>query len=340
MEIGDTFKTKKILLFSPQFFGYGQAIAHKLRAYGAKVDYFDERPGNDFMTKAIIRVNKSLLSKKIDKYYSDIISKLQQNTYDYVLFLNAEAISAKNLQALRENQAKATFIVYMWDSLKNKKYTLDLLPYFDHKHTFDKEDSLNESYGFGFRPLFFLDAYRDIGKSPNDTPIDLLFVGTVHSDRYKLLLEIKKKCADLGKTVDYFMFFQSKKLFYAQKASNKAFKSAKMSDFEFTPLVRADLIKKISRSKVVLDIQHPAQKGLTMRTIEMIGAKKKMMTTNHEIKGYDFYDPNNIVCLDRNAIEMDKAFFETPYVDIDESVYAKYSIDGWLQDVFSLVKKE
>ena len=94
-------KEKKILIFSPSFFGYGQEIANKLRALGASVKYFDERPGNDFMTKAIIRVNKSLVSKKIHKYHDDIISGLKNDYFDFVLFLNAEAISTKNLKILQ-----------------------------------------------------------------------------------------------------------------------------------------------------------------------------------------------------------------------------------------------
>ncbi len=132
------------------------------------------------------------------------------------------------------------------------------------------------------------------------------------------------------------MFFQSKKLFYIQKTANKAFRMAKMSNFEFNSLSKEELIQRIERSRVVLDIQHPSQKGLTMRTIEMIGAGKKIITTNKEIKEYDFYDPNNIYYLDRDTIELDKSFFETPYQMLDKEIYHKYSVDGWLQDVFSL----
>ncbi|NHF59094.1 hypothetical protein FK220_007070 [Flavobacteriaceae bacterium TP-CH-4] len=334
MKTTKAFISKRILLFSPQFFGYGQEIANKLESFGAEVDYFDERPGNDFVTKAIIRLNKSLLSKKIDRYYQRIISQLKKDTYHFVVFLNAEAISPQNLRLLRENQRAATFVLYMWDSLKNKKYTLDLLPHFDRKLTFDKEDSLVPQYGFHFRPLFFLDMFRDINGCDEQTVTDLLFVGTVHSDRYQLLMDVKKECGKLGKNVDFFMFFPSKKLFYAQKAANKSFKTAKISDFEFNSLGKQALIQKISKSRVVLDIQHPSQKGLTMRTIEMIGAKKKIITTNKEILDYDFYNPNNIYYMNRKNMVLESSFFETPYQDLDNDIYYKYSIEGWLEEVF------
>ena len=333
------FKGKNILLFSPQFFGYGEALADKIKSYGAEVDYYDERPGNDFMTKALIRIDKSLLNRKIHKYYRSIISSLKENHYDYVLFLNLEAISKKDLLELKKSQSSAIFIMYMWDSVKNKKHTASLLPYFDLKHTFDKDDSENQDYkSFKFRPLFFLDEYRNLRKDV-PTEIDLLFIGTIHSDRYQLLMKIRNLCADMGKKTDFFMFFQSKKLFYARKASEKSFSGTKMDDFNFVSLTKEELIKKLVRSKVVLDIQHPSQTGLTMRTIEMIGAEKKIITTNRQIMDYDFYNANNILCLDRDNIKLNTTFFETKYETLDANIYHSYSVEGWLEDVFSIPLK-
>ena len=336
------FKNKRILLFSPKFFDYGSEIARKLREYDAIVDLYDERPGNNFLTKGIIRVNKSLLSKKIDRYYRKIFSELEQEYYDFVLFLNPEAISNKNLDLLKKHQPRAIFIMYMWDSLKNKKYTVNLLPNFDWKYTFDKEDCLINAYELKFRPLFYLDIYRNIESMPNERTIDLLFVGTIHSDRYPLLMRIKNTCRELGKSVDFFMFFQSKYLYYFNRIFNKAFARTKISDFKFKPLNKGQLIEKISQSEVVLDIQHPSQKGLTMRTVEMIGARKKIITTNKEILDYDFYNPDNVYYLDRDNVALDPSFFETPYKELDTAIYHKYSIEGWLEDVFSpaMVKRD
>lgn len=332
--MNDNFIGKKILLFSPKFFGYETEIADKLRSLGGEVDYFDERPGNDFMTKVLIRINKSLLKKKIEKYYKEIISSSAKDYYDFVLFLNPESISQENLKLLKNNQSKAVFVVYMWDSLQNKKNAIDLLPHFDLKHSFDKTDCQNKAFDFRFRPLFFLDAYQKINTVKPE--IDLLFVGTVHSDRYKLLKEIVKKCTELEKKVDFFMFFQNKKLFHARKIIDRTFRTAKKSEFQFTPLRKEELIQKVMNSKVILDIQHPNQKGLTMRTIEMIGAKKKIITTNKEIIKYDFYNANNIFYLDRNNMTLDALFFKTAYQELDEVTYHKYSIEGWLNDVFDV----
>ena len=42
---------KRILYISPKFFGYENKIKQELEDLGAIVDFFDDRPSNDFITK-------------------------------------------------------------------------------------------------------------------------------------------------------------------------------------------------------------------------------------------------------------------------------------------------
>ena len=89
-------------------------------------------------------------------------------------------------------------------------------------------------------------------------------------------------------------------------------------------------------SGVVLDIQHPRQTGLTMRTIEMIRAEKKIITTNPDVSKYDFYNPNNILIIDRKNPKLDVSFFRTKYQPIPKSIYEKYSLNKWIDDVLGI----
>ena len=102
----------------------------------------------------------------------------------------------------------------------------------------------------------------------------------------------------------------------------------------FKSLTRSEIINLYNCANVVLDINHPNQTGLTMRTFECIGAKRKMITTNSQIKNYSFYNPNNIYILDRNNITLDENFFNSDYQNIDSSIYNNLSIGGWIKSVF------
>ena len=85
----------------------------------------------------------------------------------------------------------------------------------------------------------------------------------------------------------------------------------------------------MASSKCVPDAPQEGQTGLTIRTIECLGAKRKLITTNPEIVHYDFYDPKNIwVYEDGKALEKD--FFVAPYKELPEEIYQKYSIRSWL----------
>ena len=59
---------KKLLFIGPNFFNYQDIISEGLRQKGYEVTYFDDRPSTSFLMKAIIRLNKNLVKKSIQKY--------------------------------------------------------------------------------------------------------------------------------------------------------------------------------------------------------------------------------------------------------------------------------
>ena len=51
----------------------------------------------------------------------------------------------------------------------------------------------------------------------------------------------------------------------------------------------------------VLDIEHPKQVGLTMRTFEVLASGRKLITTNRSIINHEFYDPLRMCYRQRTA---------------------------------------
>ncbi|MBP3366701.1 MAG: hypothetical protein J6K96_06855 [Treponema sp.] len=325
---------KKVLLFAPQFFGYETEIANKIKEFGATIDLYDERANPTTFDKICIRLNlRNLLMKKIRFYYETIIEKFEENYFDYVVFLNPETVTIDLLNKLKEKQKKAVFVLYMWDSFENKPHTKELIPFFENKLSFNKDEGAK--YGFKFRPLFFIDEY-DVDKNPlakNKTDIDIGFIGTVHSDRYKVLKEVETLATQNGLKTSYYMFFPSKILFYKYKFQNLGKIKISKKDFHFNSLNSHQAKEFLERCKVVIDIQHPKQVGLTMRTIEMLGLRKKLITTNQDIKNYDFYNEDNICVIDRKNILINKNFFDTNY-NLHSDLYRKnYSLESFVEEI-------
>lgn len=319
---------KRVLLFSPKFFDYEKIIKKELENLGAIVDYFDDRPNNDFLTKVFLRLKlKFLIHRKINNYYEQVYSFIHNKAYDYVFVISPETLSYKELKIIKGIQPQAKYLLYMWDSFKNKN-SFNTITLFDKVYSFDYKDA-NE-FQVNFLPLFYAHEYKLL--ESNDFEYDVSFIATAHSDRYHIAKEILSL---LGECHTYFYFYlPSKIMYFIRKYFIKKYRYGSINDFSFLPLVHSEIIDVFKKSRSILDINHPAQDGLTMRTFECLGAKKKLITTNTNVRSYDFYHENNILIIDREKIILDKIFLSLPYMELSPEIYKKYCIEEWLKTIF------
>lgn len=325
-------KGKKILFISPKFFGYEKIIQDRLTQLGASVLYFDERPSNKAFAKGIMRLNRKILSRQIRRYYSDIFSKVKNESYDYLFVIKGEVIPDFFVHLFKENNPNCKMLLMLWDSINNYEYVVEKSQLFNKTFSFDKEDC--KRYNFEFRPLFYDEKYLEIAKNPQQILYDICFIGTVHSDRLKILELIKNKLGNNYRFY-YYLFIPSKLLYYFKKIYIKEFRDKKINYFKFNSLKKQDVIDNIAKSRIIIDIEHPGQTGLTMRTIEMLGAGRKIITTNQSIKDYDFYCEENIYIIDRNNIEIADKFLKCDFKKIDEEILTYYSLKGFLNQIFT-----
>lgn len=272
---------KRILFFSAHLFGYQNDIRLAMESVGAIVDYYDERPANNFLVKGVIRINRNLLAGYINHYYNKIIKETLQKEYDYVFFIKGESISASNVRRLKQFHPEANFIIYHWDSIANNSNAQNLLPYFDRVFSFDKIDC--ERLGLHFLPLFYTPDYANIPYYDKEIKYDMLFVGTTHSDRYKLVKRIEEQIIKMGGLCLTWFYFPSKILYYKMKIQNSYLRQIPVHTFHFKPMSKELLLQLYAGSRIIIDVQHPKQTGLTMRCIETLGAKRKLITTNYYI---------------------------------------------------------
>lgn len=328
-------ENKKILYIGVSTFNYEKEIKRGLEKLGAKVDYYDERPANNFLTKTLLRLKlHKLVQNKIKSHYNKIIDEIKNKSYDFVFIIKLETIDSKILNMIKTVQKEALFILYLWDSIKNLHRKEKLLPFFDRAFSFDRLD-VNKYKEFTFLPLFYIPIYDN----PSDdaeikTKVDLCFIGTGHTDRYHIVKKLKDNANIKKHTFYSFLFLQSKLIFWLKKVFDPKMKEANISDFSFSTMDQAQVLGNILNANVIIDIENKNQTGLTMRTIEMLGCRKKMATTNKDIKNYDFYDRNNIYIFDRSNPYIASSFIRSPYRSLDKTIYQKYSLENWLKTIF------
>lgn len=326
---------KRILFIAPAFFGYEDKIVEKLLELGAEVDFFDERSIKSSFAKAILKLNPQFFHKRSMGYYNLIIQNISKMRYDFVFVIKCEMMPIEIIIKLKSIFFEANFCLYLYDSLKNIKGIEKKLNYFDRVLSFDMEDTIRNS-NLIFRPLFYIDDFKRTLNKQKEYEYDFCFIGTIHSDRYRVIKKIKDIADKNNFKYFFYCYLQSKFIYYFYKITKKEFKGTNIVDFEFNKIQSRRIADVINKTRVVLDVQHPKQTGLTMRTIEMIGMHKKLITTNQSIKNYDFYNYNNIAIIDRNVVKIPEGFFDKPYTEIENAIYNKYSIENWIIDVLGV----
>lgn len=325
-------KGKRILFLAPSFFGYEEKIKNKMEQMGAIVDFYDERSVTKALDRALLKIVPSIFNKKTSRYYNDILETCKNNKYNYIFVIKCDMLTEEILEKFHEVFYDACFCLYLYDSVKNIRGVNKKFKYFDHILSFDRQDTLKYPE-MKFRSLFYIDDFKKEFKTDNKYKYDISFFGTIHSDRFGIIKEVTEICKKRNLNFYSFCYLQSKFIYYFYKVTKNEFRYASKRDFSFVKASSREISNVVNESRVILDIQHPRQTGLTMRTIEMIGMNKKLITTNAEIKKYDFYNPNNILVIDRMNINIPEDFLLTKYVPLDTSIYNKYSIKTWIKDI-------
>ena len=324
------FKGKHILLIMPVFFGYEIEVAVALRKTGALVDWMPDRPFKSTLLKVVARTSPRLITWWADILYKNALNDFSVSKYDYIFVINGQTLSSRTLRLLKNKYPAASYILYMWDSVANRKNIKNNFQFYDKIFTFDPYDA--KKFGLFFRPLFYCDGFNKLS-SRRDFAYHLSFVGTAHSDRYQIINRLRCKLPSYVKSYLY-LYLQSKAVYWLSKLLRPGMLTARKSEFNFSPLGKKDVESIFSNSFAILDIEHPNQTGLTIRSFETMGSCKKLVTTNTAIRDYDFFSQNNICIIDRNNPTIPENFFHTPYLQLPELIRNRYSINGWLREIF------
>lgn len=317
---------KKVLFIAPDFFSYSSIIKNKLIDLGYEVDWFDDRPSTNIIDKCLLRVNRNILKRKIKKYfYNKIYKAMEEKNYDIVFVILGQSFNQEMFNDLRKLNDKAKYILYLWDAVKNFPHIEDLAKAFDKIYSFDSYDC--EKYGYEFLPLF----YTEEKKSELDIIYDVTFIGTIKKGKLSLLNKIRKDLDVEYKNNYFYLYLQSKLVYFYNKILNKEFKGAKLNWFNYKKLSYSKNNEITLQSKIILDIPMAHQNGLSMRTFECLGYHKKIITTNKNVLNYDFYKEENIYYYDGEHLDFDNKFFTSEYVEVDEEILRKYSLDTWIK---------
>ncbi|MBR2088153.1 MAG: NAD-dependent epimerase/dehydratase family protein [Oscillospiraceae bacterium] len=324
-------KGKKVLFIALP--GYSKGMIQKMEDLGAEVAYIHDKPNEGALCKTLGRLQFKPYIKVIESYYQEELEKYKNTQFDYILVIRGEYTPAATLSTMRKMYPKSKMVLYMWDGLANNKYVISKWHLYDRVYTFDRIDYLEYQTQLRFKPLFYYEDY--LPESNGEKKYDLCFIGTGHEDRIRVIKKIAEDCHKAGMTSFLYFFMPHKLIYLKNKLGNKDFKNVAVHDLHFEPLPMKKLYEIYGSAECIIDMENSGQHGLTMRSIEIIGLKKKLITTNADIVNYDFYNPNNIAVIDRKHPVLDIDFMKKAYEPLSDDLYEKYALGNWLLAVLS-----
>ena len=317
---------QKVLFIGIGFYDYDIIIRQAIEKLGFEVDYFCETPKGFFYSFAnYLKLNS--ISQTFRNNHSMNIANACGNDYSYIFVIKGDCITHEALNIIQQKNKKAKTVLYLWDSIKRMPNYKNIQGFFMSIYSFDRVDCINNKK-LKFKPLFYRSEYKS-NQDNNSFLFDLFFIGWAHSDRAILLKEIDLKLQSQDLKTK-FLIFVGKAAYYISKPI-RAIRTMTIQK----PISTKDIAQYCSESRAILDIAHPLQTGLTMRTIEVLfGIGRKLITTNKDIINYDFYNKNNILIINRDNLEIPKSFFEKEFIPYPKEFVDSFFIENWVKDFF------
>ena len=172
--------------------------------------------------------------------------------------------------------------------------------------SFDPDDCA--AYGMGYNPQFY------IPRTPAPVqPIrqDVLFVGQ-DKGRGQLLARMEQALQRAGcRTRFWIVGVNSPRLSYEE------------------------IVREIARSRVIVDCPCEGQAGLTLRPLEALFYRKKLLTTSPAIRAQDFYHPGNVFVWGEDDPETLGAFLAGPYAAQADQYREAHGLRAWVERFYT-----
>lgn len=242
--------------------------------------------------------------------------------YNKILITETNEIVSIVRNIKRWNE-QASIKYWLWNPMKQypsgkKEYVAEIAKFGVETFSFDNDDC--RKYGLHYNNQMCPD-YSNFINDYNVKAEKCFFIGA-DKGRLKKLINIKKTLESIDIDFDFTVF--------SQKNITENINGIKIIK---KPVDYSTILDGICKSTCIIDIVQEGQSGLTWRPFEALFYNKKLITTNTNIKEFDFYNKNNILVLEDNYDEI-KDFLALPYIQIDEKIKDGYRLEKWIANFF------
>lgn len=218
---------------------------------------------------------------------------------------------------IRKKLGKEKKIIWWyWNKITEADHPERVLDEDCEKWSFDREDC--EKYGMRYNTQYYFKSYQITENIEQN--VDVYFLGS-DGGRLSFVINLKKKMESMGIICDFNILISDRHQIAEEKED--CFILEKMNYQEN--------LNHIGASKAVLEILREGQTGQTLRALECLFHKKKLITNDLSLEKAPYYHSNNIFLLGKDEFELLPEFLERPYVEMEDAIVQQYESKMWLE---------
>lgn len=240
--------------------------------------------------------------------------KLQSGDRKIIVF--DSGASPEYLNRLCRKYPDRRVILFFWNPVT--RYRFDALNPKVELWTYSEKDS--REYKLKLNTQFYFDVLAD--ETENCPPPDskahpkVLFVGR-EKGRAEALSALQERLLTAGAEVEQHLVYRPSHFRGPAHLTEK------------TVPYRA-VVELIKRADIILDYSTDPEAGLSLRAMEALFWRKKLITNNTGILKADFYHPNNIFVLGKESRSLEE-FFRCAPQPVEKTVRDRYRLSNWLK---------
>lgn len=340
---------KRILFFTSTFMDIYKDVQIAMERMGFEVVWVEAstitpNPYNKLLNLYTPENIKVYMEKVTHKWETILSQDEFQTPFDCFFAINGLDVHPKLFDFLRSKNPKIYKILYLYDRVDGVIQLDEFFGYYDRVFSFDLSDC--HKYNLNFLPIYWIPSlgqpivnYNIFGLAsysvfkPERTALYCRLNDLVKKNNLKGYIRLY---VNIGNDSQIKFWLKSIiKHLLGKKGISLTLLFSKLTTFDrLTPSEYRDFI---SSSDTILDTQAQYQDGLTARFMWAVGAGKKIITTNQNIKKYDFYSVDQFYILSENDKDNGALlkFLMSPFRP-SETYYDKirqYRIDNWIQTI-------
>ena len=321
---------KSIILCAPSDFGLFKAIKDALMSLGYHVYGFPMEDGNYRYKNILYRFN-NLFHKTIlrDKEYKNRLKLKERNILlstslesipafvDYALFIRPDMYPTEFIKKVQKRTQKCA--AYHWDSMDRFPNVIKYIKLFDRFFVFNQEDATK----YPSTKLTCNFIIQDDSSFTNNTSNLAYFVGSDYNNRVKETIQLKAILNSAGVTCDFTL--------KSNHSKNRRLLHKKGIQTIKNTIPYIENLNKVKHAKFIVDLHNQEQSGLSFRIFEALNYNKKLISTNKNLKNYDFFHPNNMFIWNGENDEELYQFLNKETIKMPGEIIDKYRLNNWIK---------